>query len=595
LSAAGRQSGRTLRLAAAAFLSLALALPAVASTLRPPSDGIAAKLQSRILAAQTAGRLVCRGEVVCGVAELPRFFALRQYRPAWITAENGYALADELVQCLEDARHDGLSPSHYHLGSIRTLLETARQQAAAGRPLDTDLHADLEFLLADAFLTLGSHLWAGQVNPETLDGEWTIQIDPTADLGRVLERAIESGDIGAALDGLRPPHREYKALKAALKRYRSAGAADDWPRLPEKASWERGQAGAVAELLRERLRLSGDLPLAPDGVGADADHELFEGLRRFQALHGLEIDGRMGPQTLQALNVPLRERARQIELNLERWRWLPHALGTRHIRVNVPQFDLTVIEEDQEALRMRVVVGRHYRRTPVFSSLMDHVVFNPDWNIPTRIAVEDILPKARKDAAYLRREKIRVFESWDRGAAELDPDRIDWTDVTGSGFPYKLKKDPGSHNDLGRVKFIFPNKFSVYLHDTRSKQLFNRSVRGFSSGCIRIEKPLELAEYALKDSPAWPRDAVIAAMESGVQRTVRLPRKIPVHLIYMTAGVDSEGRVQFWPDIYRRDPALDRALQIAPPQASALFGKRMDKGDGALPGPDAADVHMDEI
>ena len=595
LSAAGRWLSWALRLAAAAFLSLAPTLSAVASTALPPSDGIPAKLQSRIAAAQIAGRLVCRGELVCGVAELPRFFARRQYRPAWIAAGNGFALADELVQCLEDARHDGLSPAHYHLGSIRTLLETAGRQAAAGRPLDTDVHADLEFLLTDAFLTLGSHLRAGQVNPETLDGEWAIQTDSTADLSRTLERAIESGRIGDALDGLRPPHLEYRALKAALESYRSAGAAGDWPRLPEKTSWERGQAGAVAELLRERLRLSGDLPQAPDGAGADADHELFEGLRRFQARHGLETDGRMGPQTLQALNVPLRERARQIELNLERWRWLPHALGARHIRVNVPQFDLTVVEEDREALRMRVVVGRHYRRTPVFSSLMDHVVFNPDWNIPTRIAVEDILPKARKDAAYLRREKIRVFESWDRGAAELDPDRIDWADVTDHGFPYKFKKDPGDHNDLGRVKFIFPNKFSVYLHDTRSKQLFNRSVRGFSSGCIRIEKPLDLAEYALKDSPAWPRDAVIAAMDSGVQRTVRLPRKIPVHLIYMTAGVDSEGRVQFWPDIYQRDPALDRALQIAPPQASALLGKRTDIGDRALPGPDAADVHMDEI
>jgi len=186
---------------------------------------------------------------------------------------------------------------------------------------------------------------------------------------------------------------------------------------------------------------------------------------------------------------------------------------------------------------------------------------HPDWNIPTRIAVQDILPKARKDPTYMSRGKIRVFESWSRDAAELDPSGIDWTGVTAENFRYKLKKDPGPHNDLGRIKFIFSNKFDVYLHDTPSKQLFERSMRGFSSGCIRIEKPLDLAEYVLKDSPGWSREAVSAAIDTGQLRTIGLARKIPVHLIYMTAGVDSDGRVLFWQDIYQRDPTLDRALK----------------------------------
>jgi L,D-transpeptidase YcbB len=186
---------------------------------------------------------------------------------------------------------------------------------------------------------------------------------------------------------------------------------------------------------------------------------------------------------------------------------------------------------------------------------MDHLVFNPDWNIPNRIAVQDILPKARKDPGHMRREKIRVFESWNRGAAELDPDEIDWGQVTAGNFRYRLMKDPGPHNDLGRVKFMFPNKFSVYLHDTPSRRLFERSMRGFSSGCIRIEKPLDLAVYVLKDSPEWSREAVTAAIDTGRLRTVRLRQKIPVHLVYMTAGVDADGRVEFWQDIYQRDPS----------------------------------------
>jgi murein L,D-transpeptidase YcbB/YkuD len=558
---------------AAMVLFSFLAAPAADGSTALPDDTIARKIQARIAAAQAANYLVCVGELVCGIAELPRFYAQRNYRPAWITTDDrAFALADEMVQQLEDARYDGLAPQHYHLDSIRSLLHTAQQQVAAGRPLDADVHADLEFLLTDAFLMLGSHLRAGRVNPETLDSEWLIHLDRQGDLAQVLDRAIESRRITEALDGLRPPHPEYTALRKALKMHRTHGETADGPRLPEKSAWEKGQRGEIAERLRERLQFSGDLPQNAEGASADADAELFEGLRRFQERHGLEADGRMGPQTLQALNVSWEERIRQVELNLERWRWLPHDLGVRHIRVNVPQFDLAVIEDGQEVLRMRVVVGRHYRRTPVFSSYLDHLVFNPDWNIPTRIAVEDILPKARRDPAYLRREKIRVFESWSQGAAELDPDDVDWAAVTGQKFSYKFKKDPGPHNDLGRIKFLFPNKFAVYLHDTLSKRLFDRSMRGFSSGCIRIEKPIDLAEYALRDSPGWSRDAVIAAIDSGANRTVRLPHPIALHLIYMTAGVNAEGRLRFWPDIYQRDPTLDRALQKKPPRVSGLPG-----------------------
>lgn len=555
------------RLLVSVVFFIGSALSASADATPPSHDGVVLKLQARITAAQTANRLVCRGELVCGIAELPRFYAQRQYQPVWITTAGSFALADELVQCLEDARHDGLPPQHYHLDSIRSLLQSSRQEAAAGRPLDPDVHADLEFLLTDAFLMLGSHLRAGRVNPETLDSEWKVRIDATGDLSQVLARAVESGRIREALDGLRPPHPEYAALREALKRYRTGAESAEWPRLPDKAAWQRGQHGEIADRLRERLRLSGELPPAPEGAGADPDLELFEGLRRFQERHGLEADGRLGPQTLHALNVSPKERVRQVELNLERWRWLPHELGARHIRVNVPQFLLTVVEDGREAMRMRVVVGRHYRRTPVFSSVLDHLVFNPDWNIPTRIAVQDILPKARKDPDYLRREKIRVFESWERGAAELAPDSINWAEVANRGFAYRFKKDPGPHNDLGRVKFMFPNKFAVYLHDTPSKRLFDRSMRGFSSGCIRIEKPLDLAEYVLRDAAGWSRDAIAAAMDSGAGlRIVRLGRDIAVHLIYMTAGTTVEGRLQFWPDIYQRDPALDRVLHKAPPR-----------------------------
>ena len=523
-------------------------------------------MRAKITSAQAENRMICRGELVCGIAELPRFYALRDYRAAWSDGNGSFAPAEDLVRRIEAAGEDGLDPPSYHLETIRQLLAKARLDNDAGRQPDPALIVDLDFLLTDAFLLLASHLRAGRVNPETFYTEWVVRMDPEVDLAGILQGAIGSGRIGEALNGFRPPHPEYTALKTALQSYRGLGQAGEWPRLPENASWDRGQTGELADRLRERLGLSGDLKLTPQGGGGDADLELFEGLRRFQARHGLDADGRMGSQTLQALNVSLQERIRQIELSMERWRWLPRDLGSRHIRVNVPAFGLAVIEDGQAVMSMRVVAGRHYRRTPVFSGLMDHLVVNPDWNIPTRIAVQDILPKARKDPAYLSREKIRVFESWSRDAAELDPGSIDWNRVTSENFRYKLKKDPGSHNDLGRVKFMFPNRFDVYLHDTPSRKLFERSMRGFSSGCIRIEKPLDLADYVLRDSPGWSRDAVSAAIDTGQLRTIGLARKIPVHLIYMTAGVDSEGRVLFWQDIYQRDPALDRALKEKPPR-----------------------------
>ncbi|MFO7709503.1 MAG: L,D-transpeptidase family protein [Desulfobacterales bacterium] len=523
-------------------------------------------MQAKVAAAQADNYMVCQGELVCGIAELPRFYAMRDYRSAWRGDEGSFSPAADLVRSIERVGEDGLDPLAYHLEAIRRLLGLSRSERADGRPLDTSLAVDLDFLLTDAFLLLASHLRAGRVNPESLHTEWVVQMDPEVDIAQLLQGAIESGRIGEATEGFAPPHPEYRALKEALAASRALAAAGEWPQLPEKSTWERGQTGEVADLLRERLTRSGDLLPGPHGSEADSDLELFEGLRRFQSRHGLEVDGRMGAQTLQALSVPLKERTRQIELNLERWRWLPRFLGTRYIWVNVPQFSLSVVDEEQTVMAMRVVVGRHYRRTPVFSALMDHLVFNPDWNIPNRIAVQDILPKARKDPGHMRREKIRVFESWNRGAAELDPDEIDWGQVTAGNFRYRLMKDPGPHNDLGRVKFMFPNKFSVYLHDTPSKRLFERSMRGFSSGCIRIEKPLDLAVYVLGGSPEWSREAVTAAIDPGRLRTARLRQKIPVHLVYMTAGVDADGRVEFWQDIYQRDPTLDRALRQKPPR-----------------------------
>jgi len=229
-------------------------------------------------------------------------------------------------------------------------------------------------------------------------------------------------------------------------------------------------------------------------------------------------------------------------------------------------FKLSVIESGKAALVMRVVVGRDYRRTPVFSEKMKYLVINPSWNIPVKIAVEDILPKVRRNPDYLQRRQIKVYENWRRGAPEINPQTVDWSQVRKGNFYFKFQKQPGPYNDLGRIKFMFPNKFAIYLHDTPARKLFRQSTRGFSSGCIRVEKPIELAQYLLQDNSQWTRAQILKTIDDGETKTVRVRQQIPVHLLYWTAWVDRQGTLHFRNDIYGRDAPLDRALKEKPPR-----------------------------
>jgi murein L,D-transpeptidase YcbB/YkuD len=349
-----------------------------------------------------------------------------------------------------------------------------------------------------------------------------------------------------------------------LLKYRELGEEGGWEPLPDGPTLHEGDRDARVAALRARLTVSGDL----DGNGG-ADRELFDpslerGVRRFQGRHGLAVDGVVGKATLAALNVPVRERVRQIERNMERWRWLPEELGGRYILVNTADFSLEVVEEGEQVMAMRVVTGKKARRTPVFSGRMTYLVLNPYWHIPHKLAVEDILPKIKKDPGYLDRQKIRVFESWEEPAPEIQPETVDWSEITESNLVFKLRQDAGPRNALGRVKFMFPNKFAVYLHDTPSRTMFQRSQRDFSSGCIRIEEPIDLALYVLRGDPDWTSEEVLSAIESRKNRIVWLPEPIPVHVLYWTAWVEGEGTVHFRNDVYDRDGPLDAALREGP-------------------------------
>lgn len=274
----------------------------------------------------------------------------------------------------------------------------------------------------------------------------------------------------------------------------------------------------------------------------------------------------VGPTTRSAMEVPAANRLRQIEVNMERWRWLPDNLGDRYVQVNIADFTLNVIENNSSMMSMRAIVGKDFQKTPVFSGLITNLELNPYWNIPSKIASMEILPDIRKNRAYLARNKIRVYRHWGPDAREIEPSSINWSKVSQRNFPFWLRQDPGPKNPLGSVKFVFPNKYDVYIHGTPYHDLFARESRGFSHGCIRIESPVELAEYLLRDISAWNSESLLSAIETGENRILRLPDPTPVHILYFTAWVDETGTIHFRNDVYGHDGELAQALSASAPR-----------------------------
>lgn len=506
---------------------------------------------------------------------LKHFYEQRAYRPAWLDGTGLLAAADDLLVAVTRAQTEGLQPADYHAHELITALTAARHASSARRL------AELELLLTDAFLTYGSHRLAGRLTPQKIEEhQWTLK-SRSRDLVPVLQDALNGGTIAESLDALSPPYSGYQRLRQALSRYRQIAWSGGWPRVGWGPNLELGMQDPRVRELRERLLITGDLddvalqmaasagmirtvsmePVPDAGLDSQAyfDSSLAQAVRRFQRRHGLADDGIVGPRTLAQLNVPVEERMRQIELNMERWRWLPEDLGRRYILINIPGFELRVMEGDRQIMEARVVVGKSVQPTPVFTGSMSYLVLNPYWNIPRSIAVEEMLPQLRDDPYALAEQNIRIFDLRN-GGQEIDPGEVDWQKINENNFPFRLRQDPGSNNALGRIKFMFPNRHSVYLHDTPARHLFNRTQRTFSHGCIRLSRPFELAEYLLQDNPRWTGDALISAARGEQERTVRLSEKIPVHILYLTAWADEDGTVQFRNDVYERDEPLIVAL-----------------------------------
>ncbi len=496
--------------------------------------------------------------------KLPVFYERRGYEPAWIKDKGITSQADSLMHMLQDAENEGLRATDYHFAEIEKLMDKTKKLPVETLAMNAPMLTDMELLLTDAFLLYSAHLLAGKVNPETFDPEWHAR-RKEADLAEKLEDALTTGSVEETLHSFLPQQPGYAALKAALARYKDLSSTEGWGRIHDGSKLQKGDRNECVAIVRKRLSTTDRANRIRSDEEEFFDEALEQAVRSFQELYGLDVDGVIGSATLAALNVPLEDRIRQIELNMERWRWLPQDLGTRYILVNIPQFALTVVEKSEPVMCMKVIVGMKYRRTPVFSDRMTYLVLSPYWNVPPSIAVKDKLPIIQKDPEYLTREHFKVFQGWGVRAEEIDPVTIDWSKLTPDNLPYRLRQDPGPGNALGPAKFMFPNKFNVYLHGTSSPEFFKQNVRTLSSGCIRIEKPLDLAVYLLQDDPDWTQQKILEEIDKHNEQTVQLKNPLPVHLQYWTAWVDDSEQVNFREDIYGRDKLLSEALRENPP------------------------------
>jgi L,D-transpeptidase YcbB len=479
----------------------------------------------------------------------------------WMREMQASAQAQAVIAALQSAEEKGLSADDYD--GPRWAGRLAKLKPSAGHPAEKDA-ARFDLALTICLMRYISDLHTGRIDPHQFGIEVNVA-KRKYDLPKLLrEQIVSAADVPAALLQVEPPYPGYQRTIRALQKYRQLAMEETGqPFPPVKRPIAPGQTYPGAARLARFLRLVGDLPA---DVSVSTDETRYEGalvdaVKSFQDRHGLAPDGKIGARTLEELNVPLRQRVRQIELTLERWRWLPTEYGEAPIVVNIPGFQLRAYDtEFHVVVAMKVVVGKAYdRKTPVFMSNLQSVIFRPYWEVPVSIASEEIVPEIERDPAYLAKQEMEIVDS--RGVVvATDTVTSDLLDQIREG-KLTVRQRPGPNNSLGLIKFEFPNEYGVYMHDTPARLLFSRSKRDFSHGCIRLENPVELATGVLRDNPGWDEEHIRAAMNGDATREVKLTHPTPVLIVYGTAIVLDDGMVRFYDDLYGQDAELDQALR----------------------------------
>ncbi|MDX5438807.1 MAG: L,D-transpeptidase family protein [Pontibacter sp.] len=489
-----------------------------------------------------------------------KFYNSRNYSLAWFRNGKLIPQADKLIGAIRNAGKEGLAPEDYQVQQLRELYRRYESLPPADS-MRQQKQQELDAALTASYFNYASDFYKGAVDPHSTAGiEWEVKRNKVK-LDKALEMVLQQQE-GSPYYEFEPLHEGYRKLRQALVAYRKIEEQGGWPKVEGPRVVRLNDSAEVVLALRKRL-----LPQQPlqeqDSSLYVYDEQVKKAVTEFQKRHGLLVDGVLGPQTYKALNVPVEKRIEQLVLNMERWRWLPKDLtpnGDSYVLVNIPAFRVYVMENGREIMQMKTVVGKTMHSTPVFSHRIQYLMFAPYWNVPNSIVEDEIKPKLQRNPNWLASQNMEMVTTFGPNARKVPVSRVNWHTMTRDNFRYRIRQRPGQNNALGKVKFMFPNEYSVYLHDTPADHLFSEADRDFSHGCVRLERPADLATYLLQDKPGWDRKRVLQAMNADEEQRVDLPDTIPVYLVYFTAWVDDEGRVQFRDDLYGHDEALAHKL-----------------------------------
>ncbi|SHK70033.1 L,D-transpeptidase family protein [Hymenobacter psychrotolerans] len=510
-----------------------------------------------------------------------KFYRERNFRLGWFRNHELVPQARTMLGVITKAADEGLDPKEYKTKDFDKLfadLEAAQSDSVKRNALEKEI----DVALSGTYFNWASDFYRGTVDPRAVKTiDWQVKRNKIK-LHKALMTILKERESTYPYYEFEPLHTEYDQLKKALAEYRTLQRNGGWPTIPATTKLKPGQTAPAVAVLRQRLlgtkapapepaaataagvtpartvsntSVAGTAPAA--ATGEKYDEELVQAVKEFQTQNGLKPDGVVGGETLRLLNIPVAQRIDQLILNMERWRWIPKRFEPNYLLVNIPDYKLHMIENNKEVFDMRVIVGKALNATPVFSDKMEYVVLAPYWNVPFSIIDKELRPKLAADPhGTLDRLDMEVVKGSGSKATPVDPGSINWASLTPATWKYTLRRRPGPKNDLGDVKFIFPNSNDVYLHDTPNDQLFSQAKRGFSHGCVRVEEPLKLAEYLLRNKPGWDMAKIEETIAAGEEKYVSLKEHLPVYLVYFTAWVDQSGNVHFRDDIYGHDKSL---------------------------------------
>ncbi|RYU81307.1 L,D-transpeptidase family protein [Hymenobacter persicinus] len=499
-----------------------------------------------------------------------KFYRERGFRLGWFRNHEVLPQAKTLLSVINKAADEGLDPKKYKVRDFDKLfadLEKVQDDSTKRNALEKEI----DVALSGTYFNYASDFYRGRVNPREVKGiDWDVKRNKIK-LHKALMTILKERESTYPYYEFEPLHEEYEGLKKALAEYRTIQRNGGWPVLPAGTKLKPGDSSPNVALLRQRLlgtsaaSATSTTPAQTVANGSAApapapkyDDELVNAVKEFQRDMGLKVDGIVSGETVQQLNVPVSDRVRQITVNMERWRWVPKRFEKDYLLVNIPDYKLHMIENGKEVFDMRVIVGKTLNATPVFSDKMEYVVLSPYWNVPWSIIEKELKPKLINNPSYLDHLDMEVVKGYGKKAVAVDPGSIDWSSIKQETFKYTVRRRPGPKNDLGEVKFIFPNSNDIYLHDTPHDELFSQTKRGFSHGCVRVAEPLKLAEYLLRNKPGWDMQTIQDTIAERHEKYVALKEKLPVYLVYFTAWVDESGHVNFRDDIYGHDKALAR-------------------------------------